>query len=221
MRGPVRKQVSLWKAACQAAALVLVAAGAAAFAVLFRTAINVVFTNLFHSHDVLRAFRSLPWQWRLLLPAARGALAGVMSLLASRFKGGRGVGDVMEAVVLGGRHISLRLASSKALELVLPVIIATPIATAHRIGSVPRAALDAQIRVHRAVPEIGLHPSSEVLPQVLRKLLAHCRLVARRMRALNHGSHDEDSYRLVCDTTEDRMRLRSCQAAPSLSEAPP
>lgn len=115
MSGPVRNQVSLSNAVRQAAALVLVAAGAAAFAVLFRTAINVVFTNIYYAHDVLRAFRSLPWQWRLLLPAAGGALAGVMSMLASRFKGGRGVGDVMEAVVLGGRHISLRLASSKAL----------------------------------------------------------------------------------------------------------
>jgi CIC family chloride channel protein len=99
----------------QASALLLVAAGAAAFAILFRTAINTVFTKLYREHDVLRAFQALPWWWRLLLPAVGGSLAGAMSLVAARFKGGKGVGDVMEAVVLGGRHISLRLASSKAI----------------------------------------------------------------------------------------------------------
>jgi len=99
----------------QACALALVAVGAAAFAVLFRTAINAAFTALYHAHDVLRAFQGLAWEWRLLVPAIGGLLAGSMSQIASRFKGGQGVGDVMEAVVLGQRHISLRLASSKAL----------------------------------------------------------------------------------------------------------
>ena len=108
------KQFSASNIARQAFALMLVAGGAAAFAVLFRTAINAVFTKLYHEHDVLQAFRSLSWEWRLFLPAAGGCLAGVMSWVSARFKGGKGVGDVMEAVVLGGRHISLRLASSKA-----------------------------------------------------------------------------------------------------------
>lgn len=105
---------SVSNVARQAVALVLVAAGAAGFAILFRTAINAVFTKLYHQHDVLRAFQALPWYWRLVFPAAGGAFAGAMSLIAARFKGGKGVGDVMEAVVLGGRHISLRLASLKA-----------------------------------------------------------------------------------------------------------
>jgi CIC family chloride channel protein len=38
-----------------------------------------------------------------------------MGSIASRFKGGQGVGDVMEAVVLGRVHISLRQATAKAL----------------------------------------------------------------------------------------------------------
>ncbi len=96
-------------------AVVLVGLGAASFAVLFRTAINAVFTHLYGARDVLTAFQRLAWPWRLAVPAVGGLLAGAMGVVASRFKGGKGVGEVMEAVVLGGRHISLRLALSKAL----------------------------------------------------------------------------------------------------------
>ncbi|HEX7672394.1 MAG TPA: chloride channel protein [Polyangiaceae bacterium] len=99
----------------QVLAVVLVAIGAAAFAVVFRMAIGLVFVHVYRAPDVLRAFESLPWEARLLVPAVGGALAGAMSFFASRFKGGRGVSDVMEAVVLGGRHISLRFASATAL----------------------------------------------------------------------------------------------------------
>jgi CIC family chloride channel protein len=97
-----------------AAALVFVAIGAAAFAVVFREAINVVFTGLYRSKDVLSAFEKLPWFLRLVIPALGGAGAGAVSLLTSRLKGGQGVGDVMEAVVLGRTRISLGRAASKA-----------------------------------------------------------------------------------------------------------
>ncbi|HVW27811.1 MAG TPA: chloride channel protein [Polyangiaceae bacterium] len=106
---------SVGRVAREAVAVVFVALGAAAFAVFFRTAINAVFVHLYRARDVLAAFRTISWPWRLVIPAAGGALAGAMSVVASRFKGGQGVGDVMEAVVLGRRHISLRLALSKAL----------------------------------------------------------------------------------------------------------
>jgi CIC family chloride channel protein len=107
--------LSLSVVARQACALLFVAAGSAAFAIVFRSAINVVFARLYHAADVLRAFQGLSWPLRLLVPAAGGGLAGLISLVASRWWGGQGVGDVMEAVVLGQRHISLRLASVKAL----------------------------------------------------------------------------------------------------------
>ncbi len=96
------------------AALMAVAVGAAAFAILFRAAINLVFTRLYRAHDVLTAFQLLPWYDRLILPALGGGFAGLMGLFASRLKGGGGVGEVMEAVVLGKVRISLRLTSLKA-----------------------------------------------------------------------------------------------------------
>lgn len=96
------------------AALLSVAVGAAAFAILFRAAINLVFARLYRAQDVLTAFQLLPWYERLVLPALGGGLAGLMGLFASRLKGGGGVGEVMEAVVLGKVRISLRLTSLKA-----------------------------------------------------------------------------------------------------------
>jgi CIC family chloride channel protein len=95
-------------------ALVFVAVGASAFAILFRSAVNVIFTRLYRASDVLDAFSNLPWSLRLLIPACGGGAAGLTGLWASRLFGGQGVGDVMEAVALGERHISLRLASLKA-----------------------------------------------------------------------------------------------------------
>jgi len=104
------------------AALLSVAVGAAAFAIVFRATINFVFLRLYRAHDVLTAFQLLPWYYRLILPAVGGGLAGLMSLLASRLKGGGGVGEVMEAVVLGKVRISLRLTSLKALGSWLAIV---------------------------------------------------------------------------------------------------
>jgi CIC family chloride channel protein len=114
-RGPLPPNPVLPEIVRQSIGLVLVAASAAGFAIVFRTAINRVFLHVYGAHDVLQAFRKLSWWQCLLIPAAGGALAGVSSSVAARFKGGRGVGDVMEAVVLGRRPISLRFASLKAL----------------------------------------------------------------------------------------------------------
>ena len=95
-------------------ALLTVALGAAAFAILFRSAVNLVFLRAYRARNVLAAFEALPWYGRLALPAVGGGLAGLMSLFASRLKGGGGVGEVMEAVVLGKVRISLRLTLLKA-----------------------------------------------------------------------------------------------------------
>jgi CIC family chloride channel protein len=64
---------------------------------------------------VVTMFERLPRWARLVSPAVGGLLAGLVGLVGSRGKREQGVGDVMEAVVLGRRHISLRLALSKAL----------------------------------------------------------------------------------------------------------
>ncbi len=88
-------------------ALLGVACGAAAFAIVFRHTVAWVFGHVFGAPDVLSAFQRLPWYARLIIPAAGGGLAGATGMLAAKLKGGQGVGDVMEAVALGQGHISL------------------------------------------------------------------------------------------------------------------
>lgn len=91
------------------AALVLVAAGAAAFAMGFRSALGFVYRSVLGGRDVLEAFSHLTWYARLLLPALGGLLAGLVG------GKGQGFGDVMEAVVLGRVHLSIRQTARKAL----------------------------------------------------------------------------------------------------------
>jgi CIC family chloride channel protein len=105
-----------------AAALLGVAVGAAAFAVLFRSAIAAVFVHGYRARDVLSAFRALPWYASVLLPALGGGLAGLLGAAAARLTGGHGVGEVMEAVALGKRRISLRLTLLKALGSLLAIV---------------------------------------------------------------------------------------------------
>jgi CIC family chloride channel protein len=105
-----------------AAALLGVAVGAAAFAVLFRHAIAIVFLRGYRAGDVLSAFQALPWYARVTIPALGGALAGLLGRIAARLKGGHGVGEVMEAVALGKGRISLRLTLLKAFGSWLAII---------------------------------------------------------------------------------------------------
>jgi CIC family chloride channel protein len=93
----------------------VVAIGAALFAIVFRKAVELVFEHAFHAHDVLAAFERLPRWARVLSPAVGGLLAGGASALAARVQTSHGVGDVMEAVALGGRPMSLRATLWKAL----------------------------------------------------------------------------------------------------------
>ncbi|HET7544493.1 MAG TPA: chloride channel protein [Polyangiaceae bacterium] len=95
-------------------ALLTVALGAAAFAVLFRHAIAWVFVSGYGAPDVLSAFQRLPWYARMAAPMLGAALAGFLGALGAKLKGGHGVGDVMEAVALGKGQISLRLTLLKA-----------------------------------------------------------------------------------------------------------
>ncbi len=95
------------------AALVLVSVGAAAFAMGFRGALQLVYSGLLGRRDVLDVFVNLPWWGRALLPIAGGVLAGSVARLTSR-TAAQGVGDVMEAVVLGETRLSVRGTLAKA-----------------------------------------------------------------------------------------------------------
>jgi CIC family chloride channel protein len=95
-------------------ALGIVSVGAASFAMAFRAGLGLVYGSLFGGHDVLEVFTHLPPAARVALPAVGGLLAGLVSMLASKTTGA-GVGDVMEAVVLGGTRLSIRATAWKAL----------------------------------------------------------------------------------------------------------
>src|SRR5262245_23488550 len=64
--------------------------------------------------DVVSAMRAAPVWARVAFPALGGLLAGGLSLLVQRARGGGGVGNVMEAVVLGGLHLSMRVTLVKS-----------------------------------------------------------------------------------------------------------
>ena len=70
----------------------------------------------------MAAFQVLPWYARVVLPAVGAGLAGLLGDIVARLKGGHGVGEVMEAVALGKRRISLRLTTLKALGSWLAII---------------------------------------------------------------------------------------------------
>jgi chloride channel protein, CIC family len=122
---PSQSPASRWfwaNLARYAAALVGVAVGSAAFAVFFRSAIALFFQHIYRARDVLSAFQALPWYARIVVPAVGGGLAGFFSAAAAKLKGGHGVGEVMEAVALGKKRISLRLTVLKALGSWLAIV---------------------------------------------------------------------------------------------------
>jgi CIC family chloride channel protein len=96
--------------------LALVACGAAVFSVVFRLALGAAMHSGYGAPDVVRAFHKLPWFYRLALPACGGLLAGLVTLASSSHPTrGQGVGDVMEAVVFGEVHLSMRVTLRKSL----------------------------------------------------------------------------------------------------------
>src|SRR5688572_12537834 len=96
-------------------AVIIASVCAAGFASLFRTALNLALSHLYGSRDLLTAFRSLPLILTIAIPAAGGALAGTCAMIATRWSGGGGVGEVMEAIVLGSARISTKATIWKAL----------------------------------------------------------------------------------------------------------
>lgn len=97
------------------AGLLAVALLAAAFAIAFRAALAFVLERATGDGDVVSAMRRMHWWARLFLPAAGGLLAGAFAALVARAPGGHGVGDVMEAVVLGRVGLSMRVTLLKSL----------------------------------------------------------------------------------------------------------
>jgi CIC family chloride channel protein len=95
-------------------ALVVVAIGAAGFAMAFRWSLQQVYHWLFAAHDVLEAFVRLPLGLRLVVPVMGGLLAGVVARSTAHLSG-QSVGEVMEAVVVGRVHLSVRATAMKAL----------------------------------------------------------------------------------------------------------
>lgn len=96
-----------------AAGVVLVAVVAAAFAIAFRGALTLAMRYATGEQDVVTAMRRLPPWARVLTPAAGGLLAGLLGRRSARSSGG--VGAVMEAVVLGRAHLSMRATLLKSL----------------------------------------------------------------------------------------------------------
>jgi CIC family chloride channel protein len=91
-------------------ALCLVAAGAALFAVTFRSLLALLYARVYDASNVVDAITRLPWWMRLLAPIAGGTIAGLLSRLRPR---SQGVSNVMEAVVLGNVHLSFRTTLSR------------------------------------------------------------------------------------------------------------
>ena len=92
--------------------VLLVALAAALFAVAFRSGLKLVWQHLAGAPDVVTAMTRAPLWLRLCLPAVGGLFAGLLGLILARPSSGGGgaggVGDVMEAVVLGRVKLSMR-----------------------------------------------------------------------------------------------------------------
>ncbi|RYZ08374.1 MAG: chloride channel protein [Myxococcales bacterium] len=95
--------------------LLLVALGAAAFAIVFRAALSFVVHRLGNGPDVVSAARAAPVWLRLTAPAVGGLLAGTLGLWVARAPAGQGVADVMEAVVLGRVRLAMPVTLVKSL----------------------------------------------------------------------------------------------------------
>ena len=87
------------------AALAVVAVGASLFAAAFRALLGLAF-GLAGATDVVGMSARLPVALRILLPALGGLCAGL--IVRALRGGGGGVGGVMEAVVFGRGHLSIR-----------------------------------------------------------------------------------------------------------------
>ena len=89
-----------------ALALLLVALGAAGFAIVFRLSLSHVYRFIYRADNVVDAIARLSPGWRFVVPGAGATLAGWLS--GWRVSRSQGVSNVMEAVALGRVHLSIR-----------------------------------------------------------------------------------------------------------------
>ncbi len=95
--------------------VVIVALAAAGFAIAFREALKLALEQLNGTADVVSAIRALPLWARCAMPATGGLIAGLLGLICASDRGDKGVGNVMEAIVLGRGRLSLRVTLVKSL----------------------------------------------------------------------------------------------------------
>ena len=93
--------------------VVLVAVGAATFAVAFRTLLTAVYRSAYQADNVVDAMTGLPPWLRFVAPLAAATIAGLVARL--RAAPTQGVSNVMEAVALGNVQLSLRTTASRVL----------------------------------------------------------------------------------------------------------
>src|SRR3569833_2407805 len=75
----------------------------------FRGAVGLLQSALTgHSGSLVEMAKSLPWQTRMVLPAAGGAVAGAQLVYARRFSSGA-ASDYMEAISLGDGRVPVRV----------------------------------------------------------------------------------------------------------------
>jgi chloride channel protein, CIC family len=91
--------------------VVVVALGAAIFAVVFRASLGALYRALYDADNVVEAIAQLPLWMRVVVPVSWAAIAGMIARL--RAAPAQGVSNVMEAVALGNVHLSLRTTASR------------------------------------------------------------------------------------------------------------
>jgi CIC family chloride channel protein len=94
--------------------IIAVALTAAAFAIVFRWSLGALLGVLAGATDVVSVMTRAPLWVRLASPALGGLLAGLLGRMVARAPAGHGVGDVMEAVVLGRVRLSTRVTVVKS-----------------------------------------------------------------------------------------------------------
>ena len=94
-----------------AAALIVVASGAATFAIVFRASLNLVYRIVYGADNVVSAISTLPRWTRVVVLITVAAIAGIVARL--RAARAQGVSNVMEAIALGNVHLSLSTTISR------------------------------------------------------------------------------------------------------------
>ncbi|MEO8361297.1 MAG: chloride channel protein, partial [Vicinamibacteria bacterium] len=95
--------------------VIVVSVGSAAFSLALRASLSMVARAVAGAGDIVAAMHAMPTSARIVLPAIGGLLAGLTSVVAARKQRSQGVGDVMEAIILGKVRLSLRVTLLKSL----------------------------------------------------------------------------------------------------------